>query len=53
MGAMYQSATSVGLYDTLGPDGIKFVVNETQMTTMCVAKDQVKNLAKLKIDDED
>ena len=47
-GSMYQSATVVGLYDTLGQDGIKFVVKETELASMCVAKDQVKNLATLK-----
>jgi long-subunit acyl-CoA synthetase (AMP-forming) len=48
---MYQNITTVALYDTLGPDATRFVLNQTELTTMSVSKDYVPKLAKMKISD--
>lgn len=41
----------MAFYDTLGPDATKFVLEQTQLTTMAVSIDYVTKLAKMKIDD--
>lgn len=48
---MHQSITTVAFFDTLGPDAQKFIISQTEMTTMLVSKDYVKGLAKLKSED--
>ena len=48
---MHQNITTVALYDTLGPDATRFVLNQTELTTMSVSKDYVSKLAKMKISD--
>lgn len=50
---MHQSITTVAFFDTLGPDAQKFVINQTEMTTMIVSKGYVKGLAQLKKEDTD
>jgi len=41
---MFNKCTSVGLYDTLGEDAEKFIINETKMTTIACTKDIIKKL---------
>lgn len=36
---MHMSITTVAFYDTLGPEASKFMINQTEMTTMAVSKD--------------
>ena len=48
---MAQSVTTVALYDTLGVSAIKFIVNQTQLTTISVAVEFVKKYAQLLIED--
>jgi len=39
------------MFDSLGPDAIRFIVGQTQMTTMFVSKDYVKKYCDLKIEE--
>jgi len=48
---MHQKITSVSLYDTLGVDATKFILDQTELTTMVVANDYLVKLADLKIAD--
>lgn len=48
---IHQSITTVALYDTLGQDAIRFVVAQTELSTIAVSIEYVKKLAQLKIDD--
>jgi long-chain acyl-CoA synthetase len=48
---MHQNITSVSLYDTLGVDATKYIINQTELTTMVVANEYVIKLADLKIAD--
>lgn len=48
---LHQSITTVAFFDTLGPDAQKFVINQTEMTTMLVTKNYVAGLAKMKKED--
>lgn len=45
---MHQKVTTIALYDTLGPDATKFVVDQTQMTSISCTSDCVEKLCKLK-----
>lgn len=42
---MHQSATTVALYDTLGVASIRFIINQTEMTTIAVAVEFVRKYA--------
>jgi hypothetical protein len=46
---MHTGSTTIALYDTLGAEQIKFIVNETQLSTMCCSFEFVKKLASLKL----
>lgn len=48
---MHQVVTTVAFYDTLGPDASRFVLDQTELTTMAVSIDYVSKLAKMKIED--
>ena len=48
---MHLSATSVPLYDTLSQDAIKFVTNQTELSTYCCSNDLILKMAQLKIED--
>ena len=50
-GNMYQGITTVALYDTLGQDAMKFVCNQTEMTTIFASAQYVGSIAKLKLED--
>jgi long-chain acyl-CoA synthetase len=41
----HQKITTVALYDTLGVDAIRFVVNQTQLSTIAVSIEYVKKLS--------
>lgn len=50
-GNMHTGTASVALYDTLGVDAFKFVVNQTEMVTIVCSGDIVKNIIQRKVDD--
>ena len=45
---MHRRVTTIALYDTLGPDATKFVVDQTQLTTIACTTDCVGKLCDLK-----
>lgn len=48
---MHNNATSVALYDTLGPDAARYIMEQTGLTTMACSNDLVKMVCKLKQED--
>ena len=50
---MYTSTTTIALYDTLGQEAIKFVTDQTELTTYCCSNDFVDKLTQLKLTDMD
>ena len=48
---MFQGITTVAFYDTLGVDATKFIINQTELTTMAVSIDFVSQFAQMKLDD--
>lgn len=48
---MHQSATTVAFYDTLGPEASRYIINQTELTSMCVSVDYVSKISKMKIED--
>lgn len=48
---MHQKITTVSLYDTLGVEATKFILNQTELITIVVANDYISKLCKLKIED--
>jgi long-chain acyl-CoA synthetase len=48
---MYQSVTSVPLYDTLGVEATRFCCNQTELTTIAGTMNCLKKLAKMKKDE--
>lgn len=48
LASISQSGTTVAFYDTLGPDSVEFVINQTQLTTIFCAGQYVKSLLQLK-----
>ena len=50
---MYQSVTTVAFFDTLGPDAQKYIINQTELTTMVVSIEYVGKLAKTTKADRD
>jgi len=53
MANAHQRITTVAMYDTLGPDAFKFVLNQTELVTMAISQDFIGKLAKMKIEDKD
>lgn len=51
MGSYLSGGTTIALYDTLGPDAARFVVHQTELTTICCSKDLIAALIKLKAED--
>lgn len=49
---MFLKATTVALYDTLGEEAMKFVINETELTTVAMTPDLIKGISKLKLSDD-
>lgn len=48
---MNQGITTIALYDTLGQDALKYVCNQTELTTIFCDKNCILPLAKLKVED--
>ena len=48
---MHFGCTTVAMYDTLGENAMKFVVNQTELTTIACSKDYVAKISKMKISD--
>ena len=44
-------STTIALYDTLGNDALKYVINQTEMTTVVCQGDLVQKLIDMKIED--
>ena len=42
---MYLNTTTIALYDTLGVDALRFVINQTELTTISGSQDIVDKLA--------
>jgi hypothetical protein len=40
------------MYDTLGQDAMKFVLNQTELTTIAVSNDYIEKICKMKIEDK-
>jgi len=49
---MHQRITTVALYDTLGAEASKFVLNQTEMTSIAVSNDYITKISKNKIEDK-
>lgn len=48
LACMRSSVTIVPFFDSLGPEALGFVINQTELTTMCVEESSVDNLIKIK-----
>jgi len=48
---MFIKTTTVSLYDTLGADTLKYVINQTEMSTIVCQGDLIKSLIHLKLED--
>ena len=48
---MHNKITTVALYDTLGPDATKFVIDQTELVTIVCSNECIKNLCKMKEED--
>ena len=51
MANFHQGFTTVALYDTLGADAMRFVCNQTELTTIACSNECILKLAKMKTDD--
>jgi long-subunit acyl-CoA synthetase (AMP-forming) len=47
---MYHGVTLVPIYDTLGKDGIKFIVNQTKMKTIFLTLENLPKLVKIMLE---
>jgi len=52
IGNMKNNTTSIALYDTLGEEASKYVINQTGLSTICCQGDLVKKIIQMKIDDK-
>jgi len=50
---MHTGTTTVALYDTLGAQAARYVIDQTEMTTICCSKDLVHKIINLKMEDDD
>lgn len=48
---MYLNTTTIALYDTLGVDALRFVINQTELSTISGSQDIVDKLTQHKIND--
>lgn len=48
LACLRNSVTIVPFFDSLGPDALGFVINQTELVTMCVEKNNLDLLLKLK-----
>ena len=49
---MYNRCTTIALYDTLGIDASKFIIDQTEVSTICCSPDLVDKLIQLKANDD-
>lgn len=49
---MYWGVTTIALYDTLGPEASRFVVDQTELTTIACSGDLVEKILELKKADD-
>ena len=49
---MHTGTTTVALYDTLGVDASKYVIDQTEMTTIACSKDLVHKIVDMKFEDD-
>ena len=47
----YSKITTVALYDTLGKDAMRFIINQTELTTVALSNDLITKFCQLKLDD--
>lgn len=47
LACLRNSVTIVPFFDSLGHDALKFVINQTELTTMCIENNQFDLLMKL------
>jgi long-chain acyl-CoA synthetase len=50
---MHMGATAVGLYDTLGEEASKYIINQTEMTTVACTSDIITKMIEWKKNDSD
>ena len=48
---MYMNTTTIAMYDTLGPDTIRFVVNQTELTSVTCSNEFVEKFAQLVLEE--
>lgn len=48
LACIFNDITSVPFYDTLGMGAIEFIINQTELTTVCCTADKIKVLTKMK-----
>lgn len=47
----HQKITTVALYDTLGKEAMRFIINQTELTTVALSNDLITKFCQLKIED--
>lgn len=50
---MGQNITTVSLYDTLGLDATRFILDQTEISTLCLANEFIQQICDLKAQDAD
>jgi len=48
IGNMFQSVTSVALYDTLGEEATMYIVDQVELTTIACSGEYVEKISKIK-----
>ena len=48
LACLRSSVTIVPFYDSLGPESISYIINQTELTTMCIELKAFDSLVKLK-----
>lgn len=49
---MHMGVTTVALYDTLGTDAMRYVLNQTELTTILCSDDLVEKILSIKQADD-
>jgi long-chain acyl-CoA synthetase len=47
----HQKITTVALYDTLGKEAMRYIINQTELTTVALSNDLIKKFCDLKVED--
>ena len=53
LGNMYNKATTIALYDNLGAEATKFVLDQTELTTIAISADCIEKLIINKMSERD